>query len=110
MTVDDSSAAPRLQHPGSCRSSQDSSWSLHRTGGAPARTHLCDADGVLRSTANAVELPEPPDPDRPVMLSLAAHRLVEGVAASLAGGSAQPLWREEDLMRRMKLILNLQDK
>lgn len=54
-------------------------------------SHLCDAHGILRSTADEVELPELPYLDGPVGLSSAAHRLIEGIAASLAGGSTQPL-------------------
>ena len=54
-------------------------------------SHLSDAYGILRATADEVKLPELPHLDRPVGLSSAAHRLVEGVAASLAGGSTQPL-------------------
>ena len=54
-------------------------------------SHLSDAHRILRPTADEVELPEPPDLDGPVGPSAAAHRLVEGVAAPLAGGSTQPL-------------------
>lgn len=56
-------------------------------------SHLSNAHGILRSTADEVKLPEPPDLDGAVGLTSAAHRLVEGVAASLAGGSTQPLTR-----------------
>lgn len=54
-------------------------------------SHLCDAHRILRSTADEVKLPELPHLDGPVGLSFAAHRLIEGIAASLAGGSTQPL-------------------
>lgn len=54
-------------------------------------SHLSDAHGILRPTSDEVELPELPQLDRPVRPGSAAHRLVEGVAASLAGGSTDPL-------------------
>lgn len=54
-------------------------------------TNLGNAHGVLRSTADEVKLPEPPHLDGPVRRRSAAHRLVEGVAASLTGGGAHPL-------------------
>lgn len=52
---------------------------------------LGDAHGILRPTADEVKLPELPQLGGPVGLNSAAHRLVEGIAASLAGGSTRPL-------------------
>lgn len=59
-------------------------------------SHLSDAHGILRSAADEVELPELPHLDGPIGFSSAAHRLVEGVAAPLAGGSTQPLTGRQD--------------
>lgn len=59
-------------------------------------SHLGDAHRVLRSTADEVKLAEFPHLDGPVGLSSAANRLVEGVTASLAGGSTQPLRETEN--------------
>lgn len=52
---------------------------------------LSNAHWILRATADEVKLPELPHLDGPIGSNSAAHRLVEGVAASLAGGSTQPL-------------------
>lgn len=52
---------------------------------------LGDARWIPRPTADEVKLPELPQLEGSVGLSSAAHRLVEGVAASLAGGSTRPL-------------------
>lgn len=59
-------------------------------------SHLGDARRILRSTADEVKLAEFPHLDGPVGLSSAANRLVEGVTASLAGGSTQPLRETEN--------------
>lgn len=59
-------------------------------------TNLCNAYRVLRSTTNEVELSKPPHLDWPVRRRTAAHRLVEGVAASLTGGGAHPLHSQRE--------------
>lgn len=55
------------------------------------RADLGDAHGILRPAADEVKLAELPQLEGSVGLNPAAHRLVEGVAASLAGGSTRPL-------------------
>lgn len=54
-------------------------------------SHLSDAHGILRPAADEVKLPELPHLYGAIGSSPAAHRLVEGVAAALAGRSTQPL-------------------
>lgn len=54
-------------------------------------TNLGNAYGVLGSTADEVKLSEPPHLDGPIRQRSTAHRLVEGVAASLTRGGAHPL-------------------
>lgn len=61
-------------------------------------SHLSETDGVLRCTADEVELPQFPELDRAVGSSPAAHRFVEGVTASLTGGSTQPLRKQTKLV------------
>lgn len=63
---------------------------------------LGDADWILWPTADEVKLPELPQLEGSVGLDSAAHRLVEGVAASLAGGSTRPLMeiQQGTLIRR----------
>lgn len=69
------------------------------------QSYLCNAHRVLWSTADEVKLPELPHLDGPIKSSSATHRLIEGVAASLARGSTQPLMARQDstLMRKWSL-------
>lgn len=54
----------------------------------PQQSDLSDTHGLLRATANIVELSQSPDLRGATILGLAAHRLVEGKGASEAARGA----------------------